>query len=247
MGTQGAGYEDKVKVGCCGFPVSMKKYFEVFNVVELQKTFYKLPKRETAARWREEAPESFEFVVKASQLITHPPSSPTYRKAGLKIDESKKKNYGFFKPTDEVFKAYEETVEIVRILKGKLVLFQTPARFSENDENIKNLFSFFESIERKDLILMWEPRGNWNEETLMDIFKKLNLVHVVDPFKNKSLYGSIAYYRLHGLGEGYRYRFSDDELLYLKSLLKEGIETYVMFNNTNMFEDASRFRELLKD
>ena len=33
----------EVKVGCCGFPVSMKRYFQEFRVVEVQKTFYKPP------------------------------------------------------------------------------------------------------------------------------------------------------------------------------------------------------------
>jgi len=72
-----------VKDGCCGFPVGMKKYFENFDVVEVQKTFYKPPSQKTAEKWRKNAPENFEFTIKAWQVITHPPSSPTYRKAEL--------------------------------------------------------------------------------------------------------------------------------------------------------------------
>ncbi len=33
-----------VKVGCCGFPVEKPEYYRRFPVVELQQTFYKLPK-----------------------------------------------------------------------------------------------------------------------------------------------------------------------------------------------------------
>ncbi|NIN51751.1 MAG: DUF72 domain-containing protein, partial [Nitrososphaeria archaeon] len=72
-----------VKVGCCGFPGSRKGYFNDFNLVEIQQTFYKMPRLETAQRWRQEAPNEFEFTLKAWQLITHPPTSPTYRKAGI--------------------------------------------------------------------------------------------------------------------------------------------------------------------
>jgi len=34
----------KVKVGCCGFPRGMKRYFSQFRLVEVQQTFYKPPK-----------------------------------------------------------------------------------------------------------------------------------------------------------------------------------------------------------
>ena len=37
----------KLKVGCCGFPGGMKSYFEEFKLVEVQTTFYNLPKVET--------------------------------------------------------------------------------------------------------------------------------------------------------------------------------------------------------
>jgi len=37
----------KVKVGCCGFAGSMKDYFRKFKIVEVQQTFYRLPKEKT--------------------------------------------------------------------------------------------------------------------------------------------------------------------------------------------------------
>jgi len=89
----------RVRVGCCGFPVSRKRYYESFRVVEVQQTFYKLPSRETLERWRREAPPDFEFTVKAWQVVTHPPSSPTWRKAGLKPEPGKEDRYGFLRPT----------------------------------------------------------------------------------------------------------------------------------------------------
>lgn len=59
----------------------MKDYFKQFKLVEVQQTFYKLPKLETALKWRGTAPSDFEFTLKASQLITHPAASLTYRRA----------------------------------------------------------------------------------------------------------------------------------------------------------------------
>ena len=69
-----------VKVGCCGFPISKNKYYDEFGIVELQTTFYNIPREKTLLKWREEAPEDFEFIVKAFQGITHPMSSPTWRR-----------------------------------------------------------------------------------------------------------------------------------------------------------------------
>jgi len=55
----------EVKVGCCGFSGGMRNYFGHFRLVEVQQTFYKLPKLETALKWRSQAPADFEFTLKA--------------------------------------------------------------------------------------------------------------------------------------------------------------------------------------
>ncbi|OYV02673.1 hypothetical protein CGW93_04335 [candidate division bacterium WOR-3 4484_18] len=91
-----------IKVGCCGFPLSRKQYYEIFKVVEVQQTFY----------------DGFEFTIKAWQLITHTPSSPTYRKLKrTSIDTGKAELYGNFKLTAEVLHAWEVTREAANILK----------------------------------------------------------------------------------------------------------------------------------
>ena len=225
----------RIKVGCCGFPVGMKKYFETFEVVEVQKTFYKPPSPKTAEKWRKEAPEDFEFTVKAWQVITHPPTSPTYKKAGIEA-----KNCGFFKPTDEVFRAWEVTKEVAEILKVKFVLFQTPKSFRDTDENMQNMREFFKSIER-DFTFGFEPRG-WREEKIKRICEELDLVHVVDPFVSEQLYGEICYFRLHGFD--YKHKYTDEELMELQNLLNK--DCYVMFNNVHMFDDALRFKQLVE-
>lgn len=235
----------RIKVGCCGWPISLKKYGNLFSVTEIQKTFYKLPRPETVLRWRGQVEENFEFVIKVPQLITHPPSSPTYRKAGLQIPKDKKDRFGGFKPTSEVFEVFSETVKIASLLKTRLLLFQTPPSFKETDQNVENLRNFFTEIPRKDFVLLWEPRGDWNKDTLFLIFKELQLVHVVDPFKARPLYGDILYFRLHGRAKKYHYTYSDEELTELHEIIKRESQkkevAYVLFNNTNMLKDAERF------
>lgn len=232
------------KIGCCGFPVSKKRYFESFKVVELQETFYQIPSTELARKWRYDAPEDFEFTLKAWQLITHEPKSPTYRRLKIKIPEKKKQAYGFFKPTEEVFSAWQSTSEIAGILRARVIVFQCPASFMPSQENKKNMERFFKNINRHDFILCWEPRGGWSQEDIKSLCKELDLVHVVDPFRAEPLYGSIIYYRLHGIG-GLRYKYTDEDLKRLHDHCPEDRSLYVMFNNVFMFDDALRFKDCI--
>ena len=239
-----------IKVGCCGFPVAKEKYYKSFNVVEIQQTFYQPPQEKTVRKWREQAPPDFEFMLKAWQLITHPPSSSTYRRLKLAIPESKKKNYGFFKPTEEVFKAWEETEKMAQILKARIIVFQCPASFQPIPENEKNLESFFKTIKRKEYVLVWEPRGKWESKEVSALCRRLNLILCVDPFKSKippqagdkPFAGKMGHFRLHGK-TGYRYKYADSDLEELKTLGKVFDLVYFMFNNVYMFEDALGFKE----
>jgi len=227
-----------IHVGTCGFSTSKKRYYQEFKVVEIQKTFYTLISEDLAKKWREEAPEDFEFTIKAPQTITHPPNSPTYRR--YKGDMG---DFGYFKNNEDVVRSWENFTHIVKILNAKIVVFQSPASFKQREENIRNIYEFFNSIERI-AIYGWEPRGRWDDEVVRKICQELDLIHIVDPYKGKKLWGDFAYYRLHGKG-GYRYKYSDEELRSLLSIVKDG--DYVMFNNTNMWEDARRFKLLLSN
>lgn len=46
-------------------------YASQLNAVEINNTFYRMPKREVVAGWREQVPATFRFAVKASRRITH--------------------------------------------------------------------------------------------------------------------------------------------------------------------------------
>ena len=228
-----------IKVGCCGWAEAHQKYFKDFKVIEIQETFYNLEKISRYEKWREEAPEDFEFVIKAWMIITHSISSPTYRR--LKNRFGNLKNYGFFKSTPEVLKAWEKTERIARALRTKIIVFQCPASFKPEPENIENLRRFFKKIKTRDFIYAWEPRGKWEEGLIKKLCQELDLVHCVDPFKTKPLFGKINYFRLHGQpGYNLRYKYTDQDLKKLLEFCNKK-ENYILFNNISMLDDALRF------
>lgn len=236
-----------IQVGCCGFPVSRPRYFDAFRVVEVDSSFYQPPLQSTAERWKLEAPKGFQFMVKAWQLITHPPASPTYRKLGkdrpVRLDRC-----GHFRSSPEVRLAWERTRRLALTLGAKMVLFQTPATFRPDADRLRDLYSFFEKVERGEFLLAWEPRGEgWTAKLVARVLSDLRLVHAVDPLAEAPL-GRIGYFRLHGARHDgrivYRHRYTDEELRKVAGLARFK-PTYVFFNNSEMFQDAQRFAELM--
>ncbi|HEU0024755.1 MAG TPA: DUF72 domain-containing protein [Thermoleophilaceae bacterium] len=76
-----------VRVGCSGwnyddwrgrlYPEGMgpgrwlRRYATVFDTVEVNSSFYRLPSRDAVAGWVEQTPPEFLFAVKASRYLTH--------------------------------------------------------------------------------------------------------------------------------------------------------------------------------
>jgi uncharacterized protein YecE (DUF72 family) len=231
-----------LKIGCCGFPRARREMFRHFAAVEVQQTFYEPPRPKTLAGWRLEAPEDFEFTLKAWQLITHPAGSPTYRR--LRTPLARPEEAGYFRPTPTVNAAWARTSAAAQALGAKVILFQCPARFVPQEENIANLRSFFRSVARDDLVFTWEPRGPWPDQLVRALCRELELVHAVDPLQRRPLAGRLVYFRLHGIG-GYHYRYTDGDLERLLALCPRRKPTYCLFNNTTMFDDARRFQRLI--
>src|SRR5215212_9772931 len=46
-------------------------YAQRFDTVEVNATFYRLPRRSSVARWVEQSPRDFVFTVKGSRYLTH--------------------------------------------------------------------------------------------------------------------------------------------------------------------------------
>jgi len=233
----------KVKVGCCGFPVSKNEYYASFPVVEIQQTFYQPPEIRTAERWEAEAPEGFEFLIKAWQVITHNHTSPTYRR--LRKGPGKPENYGSFKNTHEVKSAWDLTREFAEALGARSILFQCPASFSPNKENISNMMDFFKSIERGNMKIFLELRGFWQKDQVESICKELDVTPALDPFSTEIPESEICYFRLHGK-RNYRYEYTEEDLTELASFCSNYSMGYCLFNNISMFSDARRFLDLLE-
>jgi len=237
-------------VGCCGwnylrgddvgepdwrakYPHKLALYAAHFELVEVNSTFYKLPKPSTARRWREIADSvnpGFSFTVKAYQGLTH-----KARFRGKLAQES-----------------FAGTLKIAAALRARIVLIQTPASFGPTEGNVSALAEFFGELDAGDFILVWEPRGRWEEERELveRICREYNLVHCTDPFKSLPvLTRDLTYLRLHGSPPGrrmYRYTYTDADLRWLaEELGKLDVgEVYLLFNNDTMYRDAQRFLEI---
>ena len=242
-----------IKVGTCGIRQPRRRYYDNLDVVELQETFYDMPNPDRLRELRKEAPQNFEFTIKVFQALTHSPRSPTWKRMKYKLKGDLEK-YGLLKPTKENFELWEEFLNNVKPLEAKVFIFQTPPSLPATEESCRWIIEFFNTIKRGDIIIGWEPRGDFYNkiELLKKIFDKCEIVHVVDPFRRLPVKRQeVNYFRLHGIGPGevnYRYKYTDDDLRKLLEICNncDGSLVYVLFNNVYMFDDATRFRNLAK-
>ena len=202
------------------FSSVLNAYASVFRFVEVNSTFYRLPKRETAERWRKEAGKDFLFSLKAPKSITHE------------------------KKFEGVEKDLEAFLEVAEGVDAFFLLFQTPKSLKYSEELEERIAGLLSTLPSRFAVGL-ELRG-WTNEEVEKLLKKVDFVHVVDPFERRSVRG--GYYRLHGSPPGsrmYWYRYTDEDLRKLLELV-EGEQVYVVFNNVWMCEDAIRFLEILR-
>jgi uncharacterized protein YecE (DUF72 family) len=221
--------------------MAQASYYAQFRLVEVQQTFYQPPRPATLARWRDAAPARFEFTLKAWQPITHPATSPTWRR--LRDRPEHPETAGNFRPSAAVGEAWDRTRDAARLLQAGIVVFQCPASFTPEKLQVGDMRRFFRSRERDGLRFAWEPRGDWPENLIETLCRDLDLIHCVNPLTQRTVTGGTAYFRLHGV-TGYRYRHSDDDLRRLADLCAGFDEAYCLFNNMTMVEDAARFMAL---
>ncbi len=232
-------------VGCCGWTEAQARYVQHFRTVELQSTFYEPPSIPVAKRWRAQAPPKFRFCMKAWQLITHTPASPTYRRLKSALSSTERDLYGSFRSSEQVWLAWQRTKEVAEIVRAEVIVFQCPKSFLPTREHISNLTAFFQRIDRGHCTIAWEPRGDdWSAHLIRDLCAENRLVHCVDPFQSTPVYGDSLYWRLHGKS-GYRYRYTDDDLTLLEAKVDAHAHVpgpkYVFFNNIYSKDDAMRF------
>jgi uncharacterized protein YecE (DUF72 family) len=236
-----------IRIGCCGWgylekPKESKEiyrsilayYTSLFDTVEVNSTFYKVPKISISKRWKREAREvnfNFIFTVKVSRIITH-------------LDK--------FSSNDslELVKFY---VEFAKSLEAPILLFQLPKGFPYgNMGNIKEVFNLCQDSYVKFALearnLDFNQRNSFAEESMS--------IPVIDPFTviNEDLKPvpifDTYYFRLHGSPPGeiiYQYDYSDEELEKLLFYIDpiKNYNVYVFFNNTEMYKNALRFKEMV--
>jgi uncharacterized protein YecE (DUF72 family) len=234
-----------VRVGLCGWTISMATYVTRFPLVEVQHTFYEPPPDAVLARWRLQAPGRFEFTLKAWQLVTHESGSPTYRRMKRPLPEEQRGQVGAFRSTPPVLQAWERTLECARILRATGLLLQCPKSFRPTADNVARMRRFLgpDGVTRPAARLLWEPRGEWPTDLIADLCADLDLVHVVDPMQAETVTPEQTYYRLHGT-TGARHVHTDEELASLRDRVVGRENPHVLFNNLPRTGDAARFLAL---
>jgi len=240
-----------IHVGTCGFSESMKKYFEDFDTVEIQQTFYKILDIKLLKKWRKMAREEFIFNFKAFQGITHPYTSKTWKRSNVDISKFKEK-VGYLKPTREVFGFWKKMVEYADVLNAKVIVIQLPESFKSNNENWGNAEKFFRNIERKNFEIGVELRG-WNEDDIKKFCNKFDVIDVCDlSLRLPVVSNQTSYFRLHGSYKNgkinYYHQYTDEEMKEAIEKIKrlKSKEIFVYFNNVFMLSDSKRFLHLLR-
>jgi uncharacterized protein YecE (DUF72 family) len=119
VGCSGWNYADwRERIYPKGLPTSkwLEHYATLFDTVEVNNTFYRLPRIEAVARWVEQSPPGFVFAVKASRYLTH---------------VKRLRDLG-----DGVERFYAHIEPLARSPKMGPVLWQLPRTFKRDDERL---------------------------------------------------------------------------------------------------------------
>lgn len=211
-----------------------------FNSVELNYSFYRLPKPEIFQTWREKTPPGFIFSVKVSRFITH------------------------IKRMNEIDKSWMDFLKKAKELSGKLgpFLFQFPPNFRMNEKNfirIEYFFSRFLGRKRKIIRFAFEFRDkSWENDRLYVLFKKYSVCKVIADYgnfpKKENITSDFLYIRMHGPKEKFSSEYKKNYLRKIaKKILKwkrQGMDIYIYFNNDTQgfaVKNAKQILEFTKD
>ncbi|AFH42420.1 hypothetical protein FFONT_0430 [Fervidicoccus fontis Kam940] len=235
----------------------MKRVFSLVDVVEIQKSFYDLLSDKEISNILKNKRNENKITLKCWQVITHPSTSPTWKKMKNKIN-GEINNYGYLKPTKENFEAFSKVVDQARKLNAEVIVLQSPPSMPYDEYTKDRISSFFKeitSIVEKNIKIAWEPRGKYAEDdSFLEKIENEKVEIVTDALRRgKIFYEHFLYIRLHGLGgkreTNYKYKYTDEDLISLSKLIGKAIvhnkNIYVLFNNIFMLEDAVRFKKLM--
>lgn len=228
------------------------KYFsQHFKTVEINYSFYRLPRPSTYQNWYNQTTSDFLFSVKASRFITH------------------------IKRLKEVKEAWETFIENALNLKEKLgpILFQFPPSFKATEENIKRLEDFLKLITTYNLKPKtcnlkcafefrhnsWcDPEGKLSasygvNKKVYNLLKKYNVSWVIADSpsypKAEVVTADFVYVRMHGSKVLFTSKYTDKELKDLSQKIKKWMkkyDVYVYFNNDFHGYAIENAKELLE-
>jgi uncharacterized protein YecE (DUF72 family) len=200
-----------------GVPQSawLEHYATLFDTVEVNNTFYRLPTRSAVAGWVERTPPDFVFAVKASRYLTH-----------IKRLTDLGSGVGRF------YDSIEPLVE-----SGKLgpVLWQLPANFHRSDERLASALEHLPPGRH-----CFEFRHeSWFVPVVYDILRDCNAALVIgdDPTRPFQTYEQTAgwtFIRFHRGRRGRNGNYSRTELEEWKRRIaawRSEVEVYAYFNN----------------
>lgn len=197
-----------VRIGCSGwiyrhwrelfYPASLAQhrwfayYADTFETVELNTSFYHLPKPETFTKWQDQAPAAFRYAVKAPRFITH------------------------MKKLKDCEEPVAEFLARARNLGESLgpVLYQLPPRWGFNRDRMEAFIALLPT----DLVHVFEFREmSWVTEEVLALLDERGLsfcAHDMPALATpRWAAGPIAYLRFHG-GQGkYWGRYPEEALL----------------------------------
>lgn len=236
-----------IRIGCSGWnyrhwrgpfypeKLPVKRWFDhyssIFSTVELNTSFYHLPKAETFEKWRDQAPEGFRYAVKAPRFITH------------------------MKKLKDCSEPIEEFLGRARKLGSTIgpILYQLPPRWSFNRERLED----FIGLLPRDLVHVMEFREkSWISEEVLTLLNARGIGFCTHDMAESTTplwaSGPIAYVRFHG-GEGkYWGRYPDERLLIWSDWMTEqaraGRQVWCYFNNdiyAHAIDDALTLRAMV--
>ena len=206
-------------------------YAQYFNTVEINNTFYHLPKPQTLTRWRDLAPKGFLYAVKANRYITH-----------IKR----------LKDTAEEVKRF---FDVVGLLKEKLgpILYQLPPSLNKN---LDLLASFIKLLPKKSCAVFEFRHESWYEQDTFELLRRLGIgfcIHDLGELTTpRIITGEMVYIRFHGTAGRYSGNYTDKMLAdwagWIRENRKSATAIYAYFNNdadAHAINDAKQLKNLI--
>lgn len=190
-------------------------YCTCFASVELNVTFYRLPKPESFIRWRQESPCGFTFSVKGSRFITHVKR--------------------LIEPERPLARFFDGALLLGEKLRS--VLWQFPPGFVCT---ISRLERFLQLLARYHVRAALEFRHvSWCCEEVFALCREYGVALCMadwpDFIAELPRTADFVYLRRHGRGGSYGGCYSPDELTAdaerIRGYLGEGRDVYIYFNN----------------